>query len=142
MFAPAGPVVPQALLALDGGGTVALAGIHMSPIPQLDYQLHLFRERDIHPVTANTREDGRELLAESAAAGVKPHTMQYPLADANRAAARSERGAHRWHGRVDDRIVMRERRLWILDPRPYGDFCRTMRRTRRIPARPTLGPKA
>jgi propanol-preferring alcohol dehydrogenase len=59
----------------------------MSPIPQLDYDAHLFNERDVHPVTANTRDDGRALLTEAAAAGVRPHTTVYPLRDANRALA-------------------------------------------------------
>jgi propanol-preferring alcohol dehydrogenase len=85
LFAPAGGLVPPALAALDRGGVLALAGIHMSPIPQIDYDTHLFQERDLHSVTANTRQDGLELLAEAAASGVKPHTTIYPLADANRA---------------------------------------------------------
>ncbi|HEY8667545.1 MAG TPA: zinc-dependent alcohol dehydrogenase family protein [Tepidisphaeraceae bacterium] len=85
VFAPSGAVVPAALTALDSGGVVALAGIHMTAIPALDYQAHLYRERDIHPVMANTREDGRELLAEAAQARVRPHTLTYPLREANRA---------------------------------------------------------
>lgn len=85
LFAPVGALVTPALDCLDRGGTLALAGIHMSPIPRIDYDASLFQERDIHPVTANTREDGRELLAEAAGAGVKPHVVQYDLADANRA---------------------------------------------------------
>lgn len=85
VFAPSGAVVPMALQALDSGGTVAVAGIHMSPIPQLDYDQSLFRERDLRSVTANTREDGRELLLEAAEAKVKPHIAVYPLEDANRA---------------------------------------------------------
>jgi alcohol dehydrogenase, propanol-preferring len=85
LFAPVGALVTPALNCLDRGGTLALAGIHMSAIPQIDYDASLFQERDIHPVTANTREDGRELLAEAAGAGVKPHVVQYNLADANRA---------------------------------------------------------
>ncbi|HVT90131.1 MAG TPA: zinc-dependent alcohol dehydrogenase family protein [Tepidisphaeraceae bacterium] len=85
VFAPAGDVVLPALASLDSGGTVALAGIHMSPIPSLDYDKFLFRERDVHPVTANTRGDGIELLAEAAAAGVKPQIRKYDLKDANRA---------------------------------------------------------
>ena len=85
VFAPAGPVVIEALGALSKGGTVALAGIHMTPIPPLDYDKYLFGERDIHPVTANTRIDGRELLAEAAAAGVRAHTTVYPLKEANQA---------------------------------------------------------
>jgi propanol-preferring alcohol dehydrogenase len=85
VFAPSGKVVLPALEWLDSGGAVAVAGIHMSPIPEMDYDRYLFRERDLHSVTANTREDGRELLAEAAAAGVKPHTVVYRLEDANRA---------------------------------------------------------
>ncbi|HEX4056199.1 MAG TPA: zinc-dependent alcohol dehydrogenase family protein [Tepidisphaeraceae bacterium] len=85
LFAPAGPLVLPALSALDSGGTLALAGIHMTPIPSLDYDRYLYRERDIHPVTANTRTDGRELLAEAAAAGVRAHTSVYSLKDVNRA---------------------------------------------------------
>jgi propanol-preferring alcohol dehydrogenase len=85
IFAPAGAIVPAALASLDRGGTLSLAGIHVSPIPPLDYDKYLYGERDIHPVTANTRVDGRELLAEVAAAGIKPHTVRYPLKDANQA---------------------------------------------------------
>jgi propanol-preferring alcohol dehydrogenase len=85
IFAPAGGIVPVALNALDRGGAVALAGIHMSPIPSIDYDKSLYGERDIHPVAANTRIDGLELLAEAAAANIKPHTATYPLRDAHRA---------------------------------------------------------
>jgi alcohol dehydrogenase, propanol-preferring len=85
VFAPSGAVVPLALTALDSGGTAVLAGIHMTEIPPLDYQAHLFRERDIHPVMANTRQDGREFLAEAAAAGIRPRVATYPLSEANRA---------------------------------------------------------
>ena len=92
VFAPSGGVVPVALAALDAGGVAALAGIHMTPIPSLDYQAHLYRERDVHPVTANTRQDGRQLLAEAAAASVRPHTVLYPLQDANRALADMKAG--------------------------------------------------
>jgi len=92
VFAPAGTVVPPALAALDAGGVVALAGIHMSPIPPLDYRAHLYGERDVHPVTANTRRDGRELLAEAAAVRVRPHTVRYPLHEANRALREMKEG--------------------------------------------------
>jgi propanol-preferring alcohol dehydrogenase len=85
VFAPSGAVVPAALAALDRGGIAVLAGIHMTSIPPLDYQAHLFGERDLHPVTANTRQDGRELLVEAAAAGIRPRTVPYPLSDANHA---------------------------------------------------------
>jgi propanol-preferring alcohol dehydrogenase len=45
----------------------------------------LFYERDIHPVTANTRADGKELLAEAAQIPIRPQITTYPLRDANRA---------------------------------------------------------
>ncbi len=85
LFAPSGKILIPALQCLDRGSAIALAGIHMSPIPSLDYDRLLFNERDIHPVTANTRDDARELLAEAARAKVKPLVHEYPLADANRA---------------------------------------------------------
>ena len=85
IFAPAGELVPQALEKLEKGGTLSLANIYMTPIPQMDYERCVFYERDICSVTANTRDDGRELLAEAAAIPIRPHTTTYPLAEANRA---------------------------------------------------------
>ncbi|MFY4728854.1 zinc-dependent alcohol dehydrogenase family protein [Nitrospira sp. BLG_2] len=85
IFAPAGELVPPALRALDRGGTLALAGIHMSPIPPLDYDRDVFGERVIRSVTANTRQDGIDLLREAAAIPIKPHTVRFPLEEANHA---------------------------------------------------------
>jgi propanol-preferring alcohol dehydrogenase len=85
IFAPAGELVPAALSMLEKGGTLALAGIHLSDIPSLNYQESLFYERNVHSVTANTREDGRGLLAEASRIPIRPHVTVYPLADANRA---------------------------------------------------------
>lgn len=85
IFAPAGELVLPALEHLDKGGTLALAGIYMSEIPALDYERYVFYERNIHSVTANTREDGRNLLAEAAEIPIRPHVTTYPLEDANRA---------------------------------------------------------
>ncbi|HEX6726752.1 MAG TPA: zinc-dependent alcohol dehydrogenase family protein [Nitrospira sp.] len=85
IFAPAGELVPPALRALDRGGTLALAGIHMSPIPSLNYDQDVFGERVIRSVTANTRQDGLDLLREAAAIPIKPHTIRFPLEEANRA---------------------------------------------------------
>ncbi len=85
IFAPAGELVPPALRALDRGGTLALAGIHMSPIPSLDYDRDVFGERVIRSVTANTRQDGIDLLRDAAAIPIKPHTVRFPLEEANRA---------------------------------------------------------
>lgn len=84
IFAPAGELIPAALEKLDYGGTLALAGIHMSRIPAMDYEL-LFHERNVHSVTANTRADGRALLAEAAEIPIHPRVTKYALADANRA---------------------------------------------------------
>ena len=85
IFAPVGHLVPPALEALEKGGTLALAGIYMTDIPQLDYERHVFYERDIHSVTANTREDGRQLLEEAAAIPIRPHVTTYPLEEVNQA---------------------------------------------------------
>lgn len=93
IFAPAGELVPPALRALERGGTLALAGIHMSPIPSLDYDRDVFGERVIRSVTANTRQDGIELLREAAAIPIKPHTVRFPLHEANRALQELKAGS-------------------------------------------------
>lgn len=85
IFAPAGELVPQALIALDRGGTLALAGIYMTDIPVMNYTTHLFYERTIRSVTANTRQDGKELLALAAQIQLHTHTEEFPLAAANEA---------------------------------------------------------
>ncbi|HTL62860.1 MAG TPA: zinc-dependent alcohol dehydrogenase family protein [Nitrospira sp.] len=93
IFAPAGELVIPALRALDRGGTLALAGIHMSLIPPIDYDRDLFGERTISSVTANTRQDGVDLLREAAAIPIKPRTQCYPLIEANHALQRLKAGA-------------------------------------------------
>jgi len=85
LFAPAGELVLPALEALDRGGTLAIAGIHLSDVPTLDYQRHLFQERTLQSVTANTREDGCELLELAAAIPIEGRTIAYPLEAANEA---------------------------------------------------------
>lgn len=92
LFAPVGDLVLPALEALDQGGTLAVAGIHLSDIPTLDYQRHLFRERTLTSVTANTRADGEELLALAAALDVRPHVTAYGFDDADRALDDLARG--------------------------------------------------
>jgi propanol-preferring alcohol dehydrogenase len=87
VFAPAGDLVPLALEALEQGGTLALAGIHLSDVPVLDYQRHLFRERTLTSVTANTRRDGEELLRLAAALGVEARVTSYPFDRAGAALA-------------------------------------------------------
>lgn len=85
VFAPAGDLVPVALQSLQKGGTVALAGIHMSDLPAMAYEPNLFWEKTLQSVTANTREDGRALLAEAAAIPIRARVTRYALSDANRA---------------------------------------------------------
>jgi propanol-preferring alcohol dehydrogenase len=87
LFAPVGDLVPTALAALAPGGTLAIAGIHLSTIPPLDYAEHLFQERDLRSVTANTRADGRELFAAVERSPLRVRTTPYPLAEADRALA-------------------------------------------------------
>jgi alcohol dehydrogenase, propanol-preferring len=87
LFAPAGGLVPVALAALDRGGTLSIAGIHVSQVPPLDYAEHLFLERQVRSVTANTRADGEELLALAARLGITVTTTPYPLDAADRALA-------------------------------------------------------
>ena len=82
LFAPAGDIVPTALASLDRGGVLAVAGIHLSAIPPLDYAEHLFQERELRSVTANTRADGRRLLELAQEVPLVTHTVPYPLARA------------------------------------------------------------
>lgn len=84
--------MPAALEAVGPGGTVALAGIHMSPIPPLDYEKHLFHEKRLQSVEANTRDDGRELLAEAAGIPIRPRVARFPLEEANDALIALKRG--------------------------------------------------
>ncbi|KPK74471.1 MAG: alcohol dehydrogenase [candidate division Zixibacteria bacterium SM23_73] len=85
IFAPAGEIVLHALKALDKGGTLALAGIYMTPIPQMDYTEHLYYERTIRSVTASTRKDGDQLLQIAAEIPIQTKTTSFPLQDANKA---------------------------------------------------------
>jgi len=77
VFAPAGDLVPVALEALDRGGTLALAGIHMTDVPPLGYQKHLFLERDVRTVTPTPRRDGEELLRLASRIPLGLHTTSY-----------------------------------------------------------------
>lgn len=85
VFAPAGPVVLTALERLEKGGTVALAGIHMTPIPELDYRRHLYDEKHLRSAANNTRTDGRELLQLAAEIPIQTTVQTFPLEKANEA---------------------------------------------------------
>jgi propanol-preferring alcohol dehydrogenase len=100
LFAPVGALVPTALEALDRGGVLSIAGIHLSDIPSLDYERHLFQEREIRSVTANTRTDAREFLAFAAEHPLRVSTQSYPLDRADVALA------HLAAGQVDGAAVL------------------------------------
>ncbi|WP_346958488.1 zinc-dependent alcohol dehydrogenase family protein [uncultured Arthrobacter sp.] len=85
LFAPAGTLVPPALRALDRGGTLAVAGIHLSDIPALHYAEELFQERQLRSVTANTRADGEEFFRIAAEIPLRPTTVAYPFDAADQA---------------------------------------------------------
>jgi propanol-preferring alcohol dehydrogenase len=87
IFAPAGDLVPVAMAALDRGGTLAVAGIYLSAIPPLDYGRHLFQERTLRSVTANTRGDAEEFLRLAGRLRLQVATTPYPLDGADRALA-------------------------------------------------------
>jgi propanol-preferring alcohol dehydrogenase len=84
IFAPAGEIVPAALKALDKAGSLVLGGIHMSPIPAFEYDL-LYGERVIRSVANNTRDDGRQFLAEASAISLSTSVQGFPLEAANEA---------------------------------------------------------
>ena len=85
LFAPSGKLVPPTLESLDRGGVCAIAGIHLSDVPVLNYDAHLYQERELRSVTSNTRNDAHALFAEASAARLRIQTTPYPLKDANRA---------------------------------------------------------
>lgn len=85
IFAPVGSLVPAALKAVQKGGVVVCAGIHMSDIPSFPYAL-LWEERQVMSVANLTRQDGIDFLGSIVPkAGIEIHTTSYPLRDANRA---------------------------------------------------------
>jgi alcohol dehydrogenase, propanol-preferring len=87
IFAPVGDVVPAALAALDRGGTCAIAGIYLTDIPPLNYEQHLFQERTLCSVTANTRGDAAEFLTLAQRLAISVTTTPYPFEQADRALA-------------------------------------------------------
>lgn len=103
IFAPVGSLVPVALEGLDRGGTLAVAGIHLSDIPPLVYQQHLFQERNLRSVTANTRQDGERFLAIAERIGLRPQTTVYPFGAVD--AALADLAADRVHGAAVVRVA-------------------------------------
>ena len=87
LFAPVGDLVPVALAALDRGGTLAIAGIYLTDIPSLNYDTHLFQERQLRSVTSNTRGDAEEFLRLAERLRIKVSATPYAFAAADRALA-------------------------------------------------------
>ncbi len=96
IFAPVGELVRVALAALDRGGTVATAGIYLTDIPLLNYDAHLFRERQLRSVTSNTRGDAEEFLRLAERLRIKVTTTRYGFDQADQALA--DLAADRVHG--------------------------------------------
>jgi propanol-preferring alcohol dehydrogenase len=88
VFAPAGEIVPAALQSVRKGGTVALAGIYLTPVPEMDYESCLFHEKNLRSVEANTRADGEALLREAAEIPIRPRLTRFRLDEANEALVR------------------------------------------------------
>ena len=84
IFAPAGELVVSALRVLKRGGAVSIGGIHMSPIPPLDYNL-LYHERVIRSVANNTRRDGEDFLRIAAEIPIRTEVREFALEEANEA---------------------------------------------------------
>jgi len=97
VFAPAGAIVHSALHHLQKGGTIALAGIHMSPIPELEYK-YLYEERTIRSVAHSTHGDVWELLKVAAEIPVRTEVEEFPLTDANQALKKLKRSEIRGSG--------------------------------------------
>ncbi|WP_244259323.1 zinc-binding alcohol dehydrogenase family protein [Rathayibacter sp. VKM Ac-2759] len=87
VFAPSGPLLMAALAATDRGGTVVAAGIHLSDIPAMDYRNHLFQERDLRSVAANTRADGDTLLRLAGTLRLTPTVTRVPFRELERGIA-------------------------------------------------------
>jgi len=101
IFAPAGSLYLDALRVMDRGGVVVSAGIHMSPVPEMDYDRYLYHERKMLSVANATRRDGEELLEIAAGIPVRTTVRAYPLEAANEALADLEAG------RLDGAAVLR-----------------------------------
>jgi propanol-preferring alcohol dehydrogenase len=85
LFAPSGDLIPRIMAALDRGGTLAVAGVHVTPPGGLDYQRDLFFEKTLTTVTANTRKDGEDFLELAGEIGLKVSIQPYGMDEADKA---------------------------------------------------------
>jgi len=85
IFAPAGKLVLDALRVLEKGGTLALAGIYMTPVPQMDYQEHLYYEKTVRTVANSTRKDAQDLLKLAGEIPIHTEVQEFSMEEANRA---------------------------------------------------------
>jgi len=92
VFAPAGEVVLEALRELKKGATVAIAAIHMTPIPPIDYDRYLFGERRIVSIEANSRSDAQEFLDLAVRHHLESAVRLLPLTKANEALCELKAG--------------------------------------------------
>ncbi|MBN2207619.1 MAG: zinc-dependent alcohol dehydrogenase family protein, partial [Candidatus Aminicenantes bacterium] len=92
VFTPAGPSVLEALANAEKGGTVSLAGISMTPIPEMDYQKHLYWEKTLVSVANATRADGEELFKLAADLPIRTTTKAFAFKDANAALIEVKEG--------------------------------------------------
>jgi propanol-preferring alcohol dehydrogenase len=97
VFSPSGEAVPAALKALGKGGTVALAGIHMSPIPAMEYST-IYQEKTVRSVANSTRQDVREMLEAAARIPVRTEVEVFPFAEANAVLGKLKRSELRGSG--------------------------------------------
>jgi alcohol dehydrogenase, propanol-preferring len=92
IFAPAGKLVLDALRVLEKGGTLALAGIYMTPIPELDYQQHLYYEKTVRSIANSTRKDAQDLLKLAGEIPIHTEVQEFSLEEANRALSLLKQG--------------------------------------------------
>ena len=91
IFAPVGSIIPEALKVTRKGGTVVSAGIYMSPIPEMSYDL-LYHERVVRSAANSTRQDAVDLLSLAAEIPIRTEVHPFPLEQANEALQRIKAG--------------------------------------------------
>src|SRR6266513_712708 len=96
IFAPVGDLVSSVLAVFGHNGTLAITGIYLTDIPSLNYNRHLFQERNLRSVTSNTRGDATDFLTLAQRLRIKVTTTGYSFDQADQALA--DLAADRVHG--------------------------------------------